>query len=770
MSLKPGQVLLGKYNIERRLGSGGLGDVYLAEDLQLGRQVAIKHLKAKWASDEKILQRFLQEARVIAALKHPKNIVIIHALEQDDDEHYIVEEYAEKGTVSDLLEEQGELPIEQAVDIAIAVCCALEVVHLEGIVHRDIKPSNIILCESPEGHLIPKLCDFGIAHVPSTKDRRPLTSEGDILGTLQYMSPEQIQGGAVDERSDIYSLGVVLYEMLIGRHVFTGSVAEIWQAQIHQDPVPPVQERPGVSSNLNHLILRALAKNPADRYQKASDMRERLDQIRLQEAEKREKVKSLYDQGTEHLRAGEWEQGASVFQEIMNVDPNHREAATRLKEAKGGLYREGVKCFRSRQWQGAIERFLALVRMDVDYEDVVDKLEEARKQQNVEILYAQGIGYFSKRRWSAAAARFRELLSIEEAYADATAKLKEAERQQRLEALYEQAVHEFEQKNWATAIEPFAEIAEVQPGYRDVRAKLEVARKQQRLEDLYQEGLERFEEQDWSKAIQAFQQALDLDNEFQEAAAKLREVEKQKELSDLYHEGCKSEKAEEWDDAYSIFCEILKEVPGYMDVPERLARTARFRRLALLRKEADDLWIDGNWQAAVDRLDEAVELGCKCEELDRGARKELNSRLRAARKNLKRQEAVYARGMAFYKKRDWPRAAHEFRRVLELNPKHQDAFVRLKEAEEKGGGVVQTTPGESLGTPSRLQTAGGLFDWKKIAQEVVITGILGTIVSAILDKYILDLDLGRLMLLVLGVVMIVVASSMIYDSFFRQDG
>lgn len=287
MPLAPGQVLLDQYSIKRLLGSGGWGDVYLAEDLALGRQVAIKHLKADWTRDETILQRFLQEARVIAALKH-SNVVVIHTLEHDGDEHYIVEEYAERGTIGDLLEKQTGLSIKQTLDIAIAVCRALEVAHLKGIIHRDIKPSNILLCESPEGDLIPKLCDFGIAHVPSPKDKRPLTADGDMLGTFQYMSPEQIQGEKVDGRSDLYSLGTVLYEMLTGRNVFTGSVMDIWQAHVSKEPRPPALERPEVSTPLNDLILRALSKDPVDRYQKARDMRRALERIKRQEIEKRE--------------------------------------------------------------------------------------------------------------------------------------------------------------------------------------------------------------------------------------------------------------------------------------------------------------------------------------------------------------------------------------------------------------------------------------------------------------------------------------------------
>ncbi|UCC65419.1 MAG: serine/threonine protein kinase, partial [Anaerolineae bacterium] len=320
MALTPGLILLDKYRIVEPLGHGAWGDVYLAEDLQLGRQVAIKHLKADWTGDETVLQRFLREARVIAALQHP-NVVVIHALEQDGAEHYIVEEYAERGTVGDLLAERGQLPVDLVLDIAIAICRALGAVHRQGIIHRDIKPTNILLSESPEGDLIPKLCDFGIAHVPTGGEKRPLTSDGDMLGTVQYMSPEQIQGEKADERSDLYSLGAVLYEMLTGRKVFTGSPWSVLQAHVGQEPPPPARERPEIAPPLNDLVLRALAKDPAARYQKARDMRQALEWIKRQEVEKREKVASLYAQGVAHLHAGEWGQAIESLSNLLSLAP-----------------------------------------------------------------------------------------------------------------------------------------------------------------------------------------------------------------------------------------------------------------------------------------------------------------------------------------------------------------------------------------------------------------------------------------------------------------
>lgn len=203
MPIANGKILLDKYKILRLLGSGAWGDVYLAQDIKLGRQVAIKHLKGELAEDEIALKRFLREARIIAALRNP-NVVIIHALERKNDNHYIVMEYAEKGSLEDLLKEATEgLSIRESIDITIEICQGLEAAHDKGIVHRDVKPSNILLFSDAKGHIIPKISDFGVAHMPTTDNGEvPLTSKGEMIGTVRYISPEQAKGDEIDARSD----------------------------------------------------------------------------------------------------------------------------------------------------------------------------------------------------------------------------------------------------------------------------------------------------------------------------------------------------------------------------------------------------------------------------------------------------------------------------------------------------------------------------------------------------------------------------------------
>lgn len=210
--LAPGQKLF-EYEIIRPLGQGGFAAVFEAQDRVLDRRVAIKQLLLDKATDEKAVKRFLQEARIAAALEHP-NVVSIYAMRAEDKQFYIIMEYLSGGSLRDLLNREGKLPVEQAVYLATGICEGLAKFHAKGIVHRDIKAENILLTADSR----PKVADFGIAHVPEAAGGLGLTQVGFQPSTLLYSSPEQVRGELVDARSDVYQIGELLYYMLAGRH------------------------------------------------------------------------------------------------------------------------------------------------------------------------------------------------------------------------------------------------------------------------------------------------------------------------------------------------------------------------------------------------------------------------------------------------------------------------------------------------------------------------------------------------------------------------
>ena len=264
-----GHVLDGRYRILSKLGTGGMASVYLAEDQELGRRVAIKLLDERHAQDEQFVERFRREAESAAGLSHP-NVVSIYDRGEVEGTYYIAMEYLEGQTLKELLVARGPTPVRVAIDYTRQILSALEFAHRNGIVHRDIKPHNVVV--APDGRL--KVTDFGIARSGSSQ----MTEAGSIIGTAQYLSPEQAQGKPVHPSSDLYSVGVVLYEMLTGTVPFTGDTAlEIAMKHLNAAPDPPSQQkRPAelgeVPHELDLVVLRALAKDPADRYQTAREM------------------------------------------------------------------------------------------------------------------------------------------------------------------------------------------------------------------------------------------------------------------------------------------------------------------------------------------------------------------------------------------------------------------------------------------------------------------------------------------------------------------
>jgi eukaryotic-like serine/threonine-protein kinase len=261
----------GRYRILRKLGSGGMANVYLAEDEDLGRRVAIKILSERYANDESFNERFRREAKSAASLSHP-NIVSIYDRGEADGIPYIAMEVIEGRSLKELILTRGPLPLATAIDYTHQILDALRFAHRNGIIHRDIKPHNILLGAENRA----KVTDFGIARAGASQ----MTEVGSIMGTAQYLSPEQARGAPVTAASDLYSVGIVLYEMLTGQVPFSGdSAIEIAMKHLNETPRPPSSLRPELTPELDQVVLRALAKNPEDRYQASEEFSADLDRV-----------------------------------------------------------------------------------------------------------------------------------------------------------------------------------------------------------------------------------------------------------------------------------------------------------------------------------------------------------------------------------------------------------------------------------------------------------------------------------------------------------
>jgi eukaryotic-like serine/threonine-protein kinase len=258
----------GRYLIQRRIGSGGMADVYCAEDTHLGRQVALKVLHRRFAQDQEFVERFRREASAAAGLQHP-NVVGVFDRGKHDGTYYIAMEHLPGRTLKEIVTTEAPLAQERVVDLGTQILHAAGFAHRHGVIHRDFKPHNVIVDDS--GSV--KVTDFGIARAGASE----MTETGSIMGTAQYLSPEQAQGHAVTAASDLYSIGVMLYEMLAGRLPFEGDSAVSVALKHLSEPPPPISQfRPDVSPALESVVMAALAKDPAHRWQTADDFAEAL--------------------------------------------------------------------------------------------------------------------------------------------------------------------------------------------------------------------------------------------------------------------------------------------------------------------------------------------------------------------------------------------------------------------------------------------------------------------------------------------------------------
>ncbi|MBA2350138.1 MAG: Stk1 family PASTA domain-containing Ser/Thr kinase [Solirubrobacterales bacterium] len=261
--LEDGTIVDGRYRIGRRIGAGGMAEVYVAEDLQLGRKIALKILYGRFAEDEEFVERFRREASAAAGLQH-QNVVSIYDRGELDETAYIAMEYVDGRTLKAIVTEEGTLDPKRAIELIVQVLRAARFAHKRGVIHRDFKPQNVIVDAEDRA----KVADFGIARAGASD----MTQTGSIMGTAQYLSPEQAQGLPVSAQSDLYSIGIMLFELLTGRVPFEGdSAVSIALKQVSETPPRPAVLNPAVTPELEQVIMRALEKEPARRFGDADE-------------------------------------------------------------------------------------------------------------------------------------------------------------------------------------------------------------------------------------------------------------------------------------------------------------------------------------------------------------------------------------------------------------------------------------------------------------------------------------------------------------------
>ncbi len=442
-----GKNLGNRYRILREIGAGGMAKVYLAEDLKGNELVAVKILYPQFSEDISFIQRFIREAKLAGTLTDP-HIVRVLDYGADRDLHYLVMEYVEGQDLHDTLEEKGSFGWEFALELIDQLATALEHAHAHGVVHRDIKPQNMMLNDN--GLL--KVLDFGIARIPTL----PSLTQSGFIGSPYYASPEQAMGEEVDIRSDIYSSGIVLYELLSGNIPFDAKSPWSIISQ-HITSEPPKIELPDgseIPQNVRDLLDRMLAKRAEDRLQTPTMLRQAIvavlsgnpvptdteDLKSTVNLDKDTMIESLYDRANQAIENQEWARAVDLLSQAAQLDPNNPDIATKLanveREARlSSLYKSGNRARDSNRWEEALNHFNVIAELEPDYKDV-DKLltqthitlKKENTRQFITTRYSEGIAHFEAERWANAAEAFREVQQLAPEYERINKLLAEAER------------------------------------------------------------------------------------------------------------------------------------------------------------------------------------------------------------------------------------------------------------------------------------------------------------------------------------------------------
>lgn len=506
---------LGPFRILHQIGEGGMARVYKAYQPSVERYVALKVLPSHYADDPQFIERFIREARTIARLEH-KNILPVFDFGEQDGITYLAMRFVEGGTLKELMT-KGCLTLHDTQDLMTQVCSALDYAHRHGVIHRDVKPSNVII----DGEGAAYLTDFGIAKVLGGSGG-DLTATGAAIGTPAYMAPEQAVGGAVDARTDIYALGIMLYEMLTGRVPFQADTPMAVLMAHMSDPLPlPHVFNADIPEAIEEVVIKALAKNPEDRYQTANEMAQALrlaihntrpdeldstlvklvDQVRdsrqppvqvtVQELPPdprlKERLEQNYIDGLAAYWVRDWEKASGYFQTVVTADPAYKDAAKRLNEVQkqrqmGELYQRGLAASQNNDWAAARDAFQQVASTDASYQDASKRLAEASQKLELAELYAQAGQLFQAKQYEAVLKIFEQIQHLDSTYPDPdnlNSKTREAlieqKRQEKIKATYQHGLEALDAGRWKEAQKLFESVKSQQPGYGEVEQLLQRA-------------------------------------------------------------------------------------------------------------------------------------------------------------------------------------------------------------------------------------------------------------------------------------------------------
>jgi serine/threonine protein kinase len=616
-----GEILGNRYKILRDLGSGGMARVYLAEDSTAAELVAVKVLYPQFSLDMAYLQRFVREAKVASALTSP-HIVKVLDYGATRDVHYLVMEYIVGQNLRDLLNERHRLPWQEALAMARQVALALDHAFQFGIVHRDIKPQNLMV--DPAGTV--KVLDFGIARALTM----PTLTLTGFVGSPYYISPEQAKGEQVDIRSDIYSLGVVLYEMISGKVPFDADNPWAIISQHIADVPPPLSaDEPGVPPAVSELVLTALSKSKEDRFQTPVELIEAIDAILpgsasspIEEGERLStpaadlSLEQTYARGIEAAESGDWISAANLFSQILEKEPHFRDVKDQLAKAEtqiklDDLYQAALSALQNRRWADAVAKLSEILAFDMSYREASAFLNTARREIEREasveaqmswtgesqqlvteqrpLLATPAAPRRSSRQWLLGILVF---LLVGTALSVGGLELSARQREQSARIRYDRAIELFGQKKWEESIGEFERVLTLVPDYKDATIKKQAAVRAHELEQLYEQGRLQYEAGNVAEAINTLTQLRSIDLSFEQSSVSDM-------LCDSYYKQAvilsQDVDPKGLQGASTLLDKALEICPSSTDILAEKKRLEEYWRIVV------DLQ-DGKWNQVLDRL------------------------------------------------------------------------------------------------------------------------------------------------------------------------
>lgn len=679
---------IGRYEIQGQIGRGGMATVFRATDTRFQRVVAIKLLPRELLHDARFRARFEREATTVASLEHPA-IVPVYDYGEQDGQLYLVMRFMDGGALSERLRASGPLGLHEIGSIMGRLAPALDEAHERGIIHRDLKPANILF----DRRGLPYLADFGI--VKLAQSANTLTGTG-LMGTPAYMSPEQVRGKeTLDGRSDIYSLGVIVFQMLTGRLPYRADTPLGIAIQHVTEPVPDLSTcRAGLAPGCQALIDCAMAKEREDRYQTAGALAAAIEALAGEAAP------------DEPARSGDY-----TWLELDQQTSPPADLAARL-------YNEAIEAMDAGVWTQAIERLNDLLALDPGYRDTYARLAEANRQKRMGELLDEARAAMSEEDWDAALSSLAQILSSHPRHGEARSLRAEARRRKQLQRDYLRAQEALEDDRYADAIAALQQVVSIEAEYQDAAELLQQARHEEeqvqakarwrRAEAHFSRAQEAAEANEWSKVVTEAEEAVALQPEKQTYADFLADARREETHDRQYGVALQALGNEAWKEAIALLEALLRQAPNYRDAAAQLeearaqqaaleAVRAREVRLQDLQIRAEAREAASDWDEATALWAEAIELAPERDDLlvnHDAAKAEAERRAQAANLYKQVQAALAAA--------EWEVALQKADALTALYPKHSEYQALLVEAKERQAQAAVEAAIEEAGKASTV--------------------------------------------------------------------